>query len=443
MPMTATKLADLQKAALVHTEKAREIIEANADKSPSEWADNARVDYDTAIKTAKGLLEEIKVAKADLEVLDQAKSLADEIGLPDSAKGDLDAQGSRQVRERMKSLGLQVVESPEFKAMMAPFGGGRIPEKQRLQSDPIGIKGLFVGGTDTSAGAFVVNEQTGIVEMLGRKELKIRDLVSVRRTGSDTVEYVEQTSHTNAAAVVPEATSSAAPTAEADTDTGAVTFTLAAGGGYKPEGSWAFVRRTAVVKTIAEWVPATKRALADVAALEGLINDELRADVAEAEEAQILNGDGSGENFTGISNWSGIQTQAFSTDIFETARKAITKARVIGRVNPNAIVVSPATAEVIDLAKDLNGQYRYGGPQSIGPRTLWGVPTVVSETQSDANMLVGDFSKAVLWDREQTTVTISDSHADFFIRNMVAILGEERCAFALTRPKAVVKAALS
>ena len=312
-----------------------------------------------------------------------------------------------------------------------------------MQSDPIGIKGLFVGGTDTSAGAFVVNEQTGIVEMLGRKELKIRDLVSVRRTGSDTVEYVEQTSHTNAAAVVPEATSSAAPTAEADTDTGAVTFTLAAGGGYKPEGSWAFVRRTAVVKTIAEWVPATKRALADVAALEGLINDELRADVAEAEEAQILNGDGSGENFTGISNWSGIQTQAFSTDIFETARKAITKARVIGRVNPNAIVVSPATAEVIDLAKDLNGQYRYGGPQSIGPRTLWGVPTVVSETQSDANMLVGDFSKAVLWDREQTTVTISDSHADFFIRNMVAILGEERCAFALTRPKAVVKAALS
>lgn len=435
--MTATKLADLQKAALVHTEKAREIIEANADKSPSEWADNARVDYDTAIKTAQGLLEEIKVAKADLEVLDAAKSLAAEIGQP--AIDDLDAQGKQPIRERVKALGLQVVESPEFKAMMAPFGGGRIPEKQRLQSDPIGIKGLFVGGTDTSAGAFVVNEQTGIVEMLGRKPLKIRDLVSVRRTGSDTVEYVEQTSHTNAAAVVPEATSSAPP--EADADGGPLI--TATGGGYKPEGSWAFVRRTAVVKTIAEWVPATKRALADVAALEGLINDELRLDVAEAEEAQILNGDGTGENFTGIANWSGIQTQTFSTDIFQTIRKAITKARTVGRVNPNAIVVSPATAELIDLAKDGEDRYRYGGPQAIGPRTVWGLPVVESETQSDANVLVGDFSKAVLWDREQTTVTMTDSHADFFIRNLVAILAEERLAFALTRPKAIVKAALS
>lgn len=440
--MTATKLADLQKAALVQTAKAREIIEANPDKAPSEWGDNTRVDYDTAIKAAKDLLDQIKTAKQDLAILDQAKVLAAEIGEP--AVEDLDVQGKQPIRERVKALGLQVVESPEFKAMLKPFGGldaARIPEKARIQSDPIGIKGLFVGGTDTSAGAFVVNEQTGIVEMLGRKELKIRDLVSVRRTGSDTVEYVEQTAHTNAAAVVPEATSSAAPQAPA----GTVQADLVRdpNGGYKPEGSWAFVRRTAVVKTIAEWVPSTKRALADVAQLEGLINDELRADIAEAEESQILAGDGTGENFTGIRNWSGIQTLAFSTDIFETARKAITKARVVGRVNPNAIVVSPATAEIIDLAKDPNGQYRYGGPQSIGPRTLWGRPVVESETQPDTDILVGDFSKAVLWDREQTTVTISDSHADFFIRNMVAILAEERCAFAVTRPKAFVKAALS
>ena len=59
--------------------------------------------------------------------------------------------------------------------------------------------------------------------------------------------------------------------------------TLNAGGGYKPEGAWAFAVVTAVVKTIAEWVPVTKRALADVAQLEGLINDELSADIAATE----------------------------------------------------------------------------------------------------------------------------------------------------------------
>ena len=448
MTMTATKLADLQKAGLAHTKTARELLEKNAEKDLPDWADQDRVDYDAAIAKGRETLEAIKAAKADLEVLGAAAALAAEIGQP--AKDDLEAQANHPVRERVKALGLQVVESPEFKAMLKPFttegGSISIPKGTHINSAPIGIKGLFVGGTDTSAGAFVVNEQTGIVESLGRKQLTVRDLISVRRTGSDTVEYVEQTSHTNAAAVVAEATSSAAPALPA-LDGNALGAGAAlvpnANGGYKPEGAWAYVRRTAAVKTIAEWVPATKRALADVAALEGLINDELRADVAEAEEGQILAGDGSGENFTGIRNWSGIQTQAFDTDIFRTARKAITKARTVGRVNPNGILVSPATAEIIDLAKDGESRYYYGGPFSMGPRTLWGVPVVESESQADTDILVGDFSKAVLWDREETTVTMTDSHADFFVRNMVAILAEERCAFALTRPKAIVKAALS
>lgn len=432
--MTKTKLGELQKAALVATTAAREIVEKHGD--PSSWAEQILADYNAEMAKGRDLLEQIKVAKRDLEIIDEAKGLAAEIGEP--AIGDLDAQGNRPVRERVKALGLQVIDSLEFKTMLAPFKGGPVPERQRIQSDPIAIKGLFVGGTDTSAGAFVVNEQTGIVEMLGRRPLTIRDLVSVRRTNSDAVEYVEQTSHTNNAAPVAEATSSAAPTAPGS----AGPLVLDANGGYKPEGSWAFVRRVANVKTIAEWVPATKRALADVAALEGLINDELRADVAEAEEAQILNGNGTGENLTGVNNWSGVQTQAFSTDIFESIRKGITKARTVGRVNPTGIVMNPADVEKIDLAKDLNGTYRYGGPQSIGQRTVWGVPVVESEIQPAGTGTLADWSKAVLWDREQTTVTISDSHADFFIRNMVAILGEERVAFAVTRPTAVVKVAL-
>jgi len=434
--MSVTRLKSLQDAAQAEVKKAREIAE-KAQAESREMTDEEAGDYRASMAKGGDLLEQIKVVKRDLEIIDAAKSLADEIGQP--AVDDLDAQGQAPVRERVKSLGLQVVDSLAFKEALAPFKGGYVPERSRFQTDPIGVKGLFVGGTDTSAGAFVVNEQSGIVETLGRKPLTIRDLVSVRRTASDAVEYVAQTSHTNAAAVVAEATSSAAPTAPG----AAGALVLNPNGGYKPEGAWAYERKVANVKTIAEWVPATKRALADVAALEGLINDELRLDIAEAEEAQILNGNGTGENFTGINQWSGVQTQAFSTDLFESVRKAITKARTVGRVNPTAVVVNPADAESIDLAKDLNGVYRYGGPQTIGQRTVWGLPIVESETQAAGTALLGDFSKAVIWDREQTTVTVTDSHADFFIRNMVAILAEERLAFAVTRPTAFVKVALA
>ncbi|WP_436839252.1 phage major capsid protein [Nocardia brasiliensis] len=429
--MTKTKLAEIQKAALAATAAARDIIEKHGD--PSTWAETVLAEYNAEMQKGRDLLEQVKVAKRDLEIIEEAKGLAEEIGEP--AVGDLDAQGRMSVRERVKSLGLQVVESAEFKAAMAPFKDGHVPDRTRFQTDPIAMKGLFIGGSDTSAGAFVVPEQSGIVETLGRKPLTIRDLVSVRRTGSDVVEYVAQTSHTNAAAVVPEATSSAAPTAPGS----AGPLVLNPNGGYKPEGSWAYERKQANVKTIAEWVPATKRALADVAALEGLINDELRADIDEAEEGQILAGNGTGENFTGILNWSGVQTQAFATDLFTSVRKGITKARTVGRVNPNGIVVNPADAETIDLTKDADGRFFYGGPFAMGPRTLWGLPVVESETQPAGEALVGDFAKAVIWDREQTTVTITDSHADFFIRNMVAVLAEKREAFAVTRPTAFVK----
>ena len=67
-----------------------------------------------------------------------------------------------------------------------------------------------------------------------------------------------------------------------------------------------------------------------------------------------------------------------------------------------------------------------------------GIPVVESESQAEGVGLLGDFAKAVLWDREQTTVTMTDSHADFFIRNLVAILAEERLAFGVTRPTAFV-----
>lgn len=438
------KLKRLQEAAQAALKAARDAAAA-ADQAARDMTDDERKTFDENMAKARELHEQIKTVKADQVVLDEAKKLADEIGMPESAKDDIDATGrEKDTRERVKSLGLQVVESPQFKAMLAPFAG-RVPEKARIQSDPIQIKSLITGASDTSGGAFVVAEQTGIVEMLGRRPLTVRNLISVRRTGSDTVEYVRQTSHTNAAAPVAEATTAAAATA--NTTTGVLE--LPAGSGVKPEGAWAFERDTATVKTIAEWVPASKRALADVAQLEGLINDELRADLAETEEDQILNGDGVGENLPGILNTAGIQTQAFATDIFTTIRKALTKAKTVGRVVPNGILMNPSDTETVDLVRDNSGgagtgQFMGGGPFAQGAvKTLWGVPVVESEAIAAGSALVGDFRKAVLWDREQASVTMTDSHADFFTRNLVAILGEERVAFAVTRPTAFVEAALA
>lgn len=340
---------------------------------------------------------------------------------------------------KFKTIGQMFVESAEYKGLMGQFGGGHINEKARVQSSPFGLKALITGAADSSAGAFVNTEQTGIYEGLGRRPLTIRDLVSVRQTESDTVEYVRQLTQPNSAAVVPEATTAAPPTAPGT----AGALVNAAGGGYKPEGSMSFEKVTAAVKTIAEWIPATKRGLADAKQLRGLIDDELRADLAEEEEDQILNGNGSGENFTGILNTSGTQAQAYSATVagldplLETTLKAKTKVRTGGRSVASGYVFNPEDWEKIQLArlaKNPNNEALAGGvPQ------LHGLPVVESEAMPAGTGLTGDYRKAVIWDREQASITATDSHADFFIRNLVAILGEQREAFGVTRPSAFVE----
>lgn len=425
---------ELLERAAASAKAAREIAE-KADNEKREMTEDERSEFTRKFNEAVEIKKQADTKKGDEDVIAQAKAMAEEIGLtlPTDAEvegviaGDLGKAPVGRV-----PLEKQVVESAQFKALMKGFNG-HIPDRSRVQSDPIAVKSLFTGASSTSAGAFVTAEDSGILEVLGRRALTLRDLVSVRRTGSDTIEFVRQTSHTNNAAETPEATT----TAEIG---GEVTTALA---GLKPEGAWAYERVSTSVKTIAEWVPATKRALADVAQLEGLIRDELVADLKEREDNQILNGNGSGENLEGILETDNIQTQAFTMDIFATTRKAITKVRKIGRVNPNGFLMNPEDVEKIDLAREngSSGAYFGNGPFALGPRTLWGIPVVESEIVPEATAVLGDFKKAVLWDREQATVTISDSHADFFTRNLVAVLAEERVAFGVTRPKAFVEIA--
>jgi hypothetical protein len=57
--------------------------------------------------------------------------------------------------------------------------------------------------------------------------------------------------------------------------------------------------------------------------------------------------------------------------------------------------------------------------------------------------ILGAWNKMVVWDRERSTISVSDSHADFFIRNMLAILAEMRAAMGVIRPSGFVTVDLS
>src|SRR5690606_39836012 len=213
-----------------------------------------------------------------------------------------------------------------------------------------------------SGGAFVRADDLGLQVGLEpfMRPLTLRQLVTNGTTQSDSIEYVRVTGVTNNAAPVPEATS-AAPI-------DGTTVTNAAGG-LKPESGLAVQRVSTPVRTIAHWIPVTKRALSDAAQMMTLIDSFLEYGLEEELEDQMIAGDGTGENFEGLANVSGVQTQAWDAtgtgedmQRLRTLRKAKTKVFTVGRSNPNAYLLHPSDVESIDLSVNGNADFYFGGP---------------------------------------------------------------------------------
>lgn len=426
---------------LKHHLLAAQAIAAKAEEGGRDFTDEERpllVEHMEKAKAARAALEQ---AKADSAVRATLADLGDGIGIAE--KGERRSPAGLIVPDARKSIGQHFTESAEYAALLASAPNGQFGQKQRVQSMPVGFKTLVTGASDTSAGALVQNDYRGLLvgSEAFMRPLTLRDVVTQGTTTSDTVEYVRVTSYTNNAAPVAEATSSAAPTAPASVPGALVPN---AGGGYKPESALALAKVTTPVRTIAHWIPVTKRALSDPAQIRTLIDSFLRYGLEEELEDQMISGDGTGENFEGLGNVSGVQAQAWDTDILTTLRKAKTKVRTVGRSMANAYLLNPADVETIDLLQDNEGRFYFGGPGGAGSASiLWNLPIIETEAVPAGTGYVGDFRKAILWDREQATVTMTDSHADFFVRNIVAILAEMRAAFGVIQPNAFVEVDLT
>ncbi|MFJ4322247.1 phage major capsid protein [Streptomyces tricolor] len=439
MPKTIKELSEEAKGWLL---KAREITVAAEQDGDRNFTDEEAAQLRDYMAKATQAKAEIEKLKGNEELRRTLAELGDDIAL----NAHTDEKGQRQTAsgfhlpDKKKSLGEQFTESAEYKGLLAQAAasGGQFAKNQRVQSEMFGVKSLVTGGSDTSGGALVQNDWRGLQVGLDlfQRPLRLRDVVTPGQTTSDTVEYVRVTSVTNNAAPVPEATSSAAPTAPG----GGGALVNNPGGGYKPESGVALAKITTAVKTIAHWMPATKRALSDAAQVRTLIDAFLLYGLEEELEDQMIQGDGTGENFEGLSNVSGTQSQAWDTDLLTTTRKAKTKVRTVGRSIANAYLLNPADTETLDLLQDNEARFYFGGPAGAGTaQVLWGIPVIETEAVPAGTGYCGDFRKAVLWDREQATIQVTDSHLDFFVRNLVAILAEMRAAFGVLQPSAFVE----
>lgn len=235
-------------------------------------------------------------------------------------------------------------------------------------------------------------------------------------------------------------------------------FTTVAEAGAKPQLHIADPTAvTDALKKIAGWIKVSDEMIEDLDFVMSEINNRLLYELAKFEEAQLLNGPGTGSTVLGILNRTGVQTEArgnaASNDtVADTIFRAITKVQTGSGLDADGIVINPADYQGLRLAKDVNGQY-YGGGFFSGAYgnggiseqpNVWGLRTVVTPAIAAGTVLVGAFEQsATVYRKGGVRVESTNSHASDFTSNLVTIRAEERIALAVRRPTGFVKTTIT
>lgn len=235
-------------------------------------------------------------------------------------------------------------------------------------------------------------------------------------------------------------------------------FTTVAEAGAKPQLH--VVDPTAVtdvLKKIAGWVKFSDEMIEDLDFIVSEINGRLLYELAKFEEAQLLNGNGTGSNLRGILQRSGIQTEARGTvasgdTAADAIFRAITKVSTGSGLDADGLVINPADYQTLRLAKDANGQYygggffngAYGNGGLSDQPNVWGLRTVVTPAISAGTVLVGAFGQAAtVYRKGGVRVESTNSHASDFTSNLVTLRVEERIALAVRRPSGFVSTTIT
>lgn len=427
--MPTETLENLNTSLKAQCDRAEELFQKiEEEKSPTDEQLKTWNEELGGLKTSiPSLKDQIKAAESDTAFRVGLKNELARIG-QSANPPTFDNGGGAQPKDpgNIKALARSFSESDALKAWVDMHGGPskRIPDASRegrlASSAPFHVGNLktiitgqsaWVAPGDTSGAALTQPQFLGVRgEGVWMAPLQVIDMVTHVPAESDVIFYVRVTGVTSAAAITAEATSTSDSSGE------------------KPEGGMTFEQKEALVRTIPVWTAVTRQAVVQSAQLQDRIERYLRYEVRRALNAQIITGSGVAPNFEGIEHLSSVLSQAWSSDLLTTARKARTHLLLAGRTIPNGWVMHPNDWESFDLEQDNEARYFFGGPMRMGQPTLWGVPVAEDEATTAGQAILGDFTRYVVADREQTTIRISDSHADFFVRNLLAILAELRAA---------------
>jgi HK97 family phage major capsid protein len=292
-----------------------------------------------------------------------------------------------------------------------------------LKGMEIGTKGLISSGTIT------VPTLTGGIVPIADRPISILELIPTEGLQeTDTYAYLREETREH----------KAAPTAKST---------------LKPSSVYKVKKIEGTARTIAHVSePVARQDLEDEKLLADYINGSMAAGVQQALEAEILSGKGEGQELPGIAKTSGIQEQAFSENILDSARAALTKLEN-KQIPAGVFVLSTAHWQKIETLRTEDGIYIGGAPGTLPVdrmrKQLWGMPVVTTTLLSGKLGYLVDFPGSTkLWERTGVRIDWSEAPDGSvekkagFLSNELTFRGEGRYGFGVTRPAGVVQVGL-
>lgn len=302
----------------------------------------------------------------------------------------------------------------------SPFGN--VETKAAVANANYGYQATSTQSSDVRRVIGVANEQT--IDREDQKPLTVWDLITKVNDPAPFYQWVKETGRTKGAAGRAEGTA-------------------------KPNSALVVATQTSEAVTIPTYMKVSRQVLQDIDEMENFVRDILMNSVEERLEDQIMYGDGdtASGNLQGIMTNSGIQTQAFTTNVYDSVRSAIRKLRVSYRAEPNHLVINHDDHYNMDTLKAGDGHYLWvdSGRTAIGGPVdaLWRVPLVPGNTIASGYGLLGNFNLGTqirIVSPMQLFMTYTDQ--DDFIKNLVTFLTEIRLHFIVKRPARFVKVGL-
>lgn len=261
------------------------------------------------------------------------------------------------------------------------------------------------------AGGNVVamTQSTGELYATADNRLFAESIMNSMRVDLDTITYIDEVAGEGGAGVTAE-------------------------GGTKSQSDVDYVERTIALQNVTHFIKVSTKMLRQPSYIVDAVRSNLLRKLQLKKQEQLLSGDGTAPDITGIKGWAtsydgtdfnGSVVEPNLNDLIRVCVALISKQA--DDFVPNYVIVSHKRMADMDLKKATDGHYVLPPFSSLDNRVVAGVRVIASNEFTDAELLVGDFTKANYVYNSDVQLSINLDGNDF-TKNLRTILAEQAIA---------------